>query len=181
MDRVKLPLDIGRPSLTENYHAQAVTGSTQVNAYLPVIWFIEPAIGAVSSAPYPRRGVRRAYVALIAPTGKVGLAVAATERLLLHGKTARRVAGAAAKALFNGDASRSMSIVAPAAIAPTAGAMGGCSRRSPAIPCCRRQIRHPPSTSSCPGVRCRQQRLRLPPSPWRPMTGSSAIRTSPMS
>jgi hypothetical protein len=47
VDCVKLPLDIGRPSLTENYHAQAVTGSTQVNAYLPVIWFIEPAIGAV--------------------------------------------------------------------------------------------------------------------------------------
>jgi mono/diheme cytochrome c family protein len=41
------------------------------------------------------------------------------------------VAGAAAKALFNGDASthgaRSMSIAAPAATAPTAGAMGGCS------------------------------------------------------
>ena len=47
MGIVKVPLDIGRPSLTENYHPQAVTGSTQVNAYLPVTWFIEPAIGAV--------------------------------------------------------------------------------------------------------------------------------------
>jgi hypothetical protein len=55
-DRVKLPLDIGRPSLTENYHAQAVTGSTQVNAYLPVIWFIEPAIGAVQFCAVPTQG-----------------------------------------------------------------------------------------------------------------------------
>ena len=46
-DCVKLPLDIGRPSLTENYNAQAVTGSTAVSAFLPVIWFIEPATGAV--------------------------------------------------------------------------------------------------------------------------------------
>jgi hypothetical protein len=46
-DCVKLPLDIGRPSLTENYNAQAVTGSTSVGAFLPVVWFIEPATGAV--------------------------------------------------------------------------------------------------------------------------------------
>ncbi len=46
-DCVKLPLDIGRPSLTENYNAQAVTGSTAISAFLPVIWFIEPATGAV--------------------------------------------------------------------------------------------------------------------------------------
>ena len=46
-DCVKLPLDIGRPSLTENYNAQAVTGSTAVGAFLPVVWFIEPATGAV--------------------------------------------------------------------------------------------------------------------------------------
>jgi hypothetical protein len=46
-DCVKLPLDIGRPSLTENYNAQAVTGSTTVGAFLPVVWFIEPATGAV--------------------------------------------------------------------------------------------------------------------------------------
>jgi hypothetical protein len=32
-DRVKLPLDIGRPSFTENYHTQAVTGSSQVNMW----------------------------------------------------------------------------------------------------------------------------------------------------
>jgi hypothetical protein len=46
-DCVKLPLDIGRPTLTENYNAQAVTGSTSVGAFLPVVWFIEPATGAV--------------------------------------------------------------------------------------------------------------------------------------
>jgi hypothetical protein len=46
-DCARLPLDIGRPSLTENYNAQAVTGSTAVSAFLPVIWFIEPATGAV--------------------------------------------------------------------------------------------------------------------------------------
>jgi hypothetical protein len=46
-DCVKLPLDIGRPSLTENYNDQAVTGSTSVGAFLPVVWFIEPATGAV--------------------------------------------------------------------------------------------------------------------------------------
>jgi hypothetical protein len=46
-DCVRLPLDIGRPSLTENYHAHAVNGSTAISAFLPVIWFIEPATGAV--------------------------------------------------------------------------------------------------------------------------------------
>lgn len=46
-DCVRLPRDIGRPSLTENYHAQAVNGSTAISAFLPVIWFIEPATGAV--------------------------------------------------------------------------------------------------------------------------------------
>ncbi|MGZ5875153.1 MAG: hypothetical protein ACXWKP_23935 [Bradyrhizobium sp.] len=44
---VKLPLDIGRPTLTESYDAQAVTGTTSVSAFLPVIWFIEPATGAI--------------------------------------------------------------------------------------------------------------------------------------
>jgi hypothetical protein len=46
-DCVKLPLDIGRPTLTESYDAQAVTGTTSVSAFLPVIWFIEPATGAI--------------------------------------------------------------------------------------------------------------------------------------
>ena len=46
-DCVKLPVDIGRPSLSETYNARAVTGSTIVSALLPVIWFIEPATGAV--------------------------------------------------------------------------------------------------------------------------------------
>jgi hypothetical protein len=36
-DCVKLPLDIGRPSLTEDYHARAVTGSTAISAFLPVM------------------------------------------------------------------------------------------------------------------------------------------------
>jgi hypothetical protein len=46
-DCVKLPLDIGRPTLSENYNARAVTGSTSVSAFLPVIWFIEPATGVI--------------------------------------------------------------------------------------------------------------------------------------
>ena len=54
-DCVKLPVDIGRPSLSETYNARAVTGSTIVSALLPVIWFIEPATGAVHSAPYATR------------------------------------------------------------------------------------------------------------------------------
>ncbi len=44
-DCVKLPLDIGRPTLTESYDAQAVTGTTSVSAFLPVI--CEPATGAI--------------------------------------------------------------------------------------------------------------------------------------
>jgi hypothetical protein len=70
---------------------------------------------------------------------------------------------AAAKALFNGDA--------PAATAPMARVMDGCSRRWPAILCCGATMRHPPSTWSSRGVPCPQRRLRLPPSSWRPMPG----------
>lgn len=36
-DCVKLPLDIGRPTLTENDDARAVTGSSAISAFLPVI------------------------------------------------------------------------------------------------------------------------------------------------
>jgi hypothetical protein len=44
---MKLPADIGRPSLTEAYELRAVTGSVNVSAFLPVFWFIEPASGDV--------------------------------------------------------------------------------------------------------------------------------------
>jgi hypothetical protein len=46
-DCVKLPADIGRPSLTEAYEARAVTGSVSIGAFLPVFWFIEPTNGDV--------------------------------------------------------------------------------------------------------------------------------------
>jgi hypothetical protein len=46
-DCVELPLDIGRPSISETYNARPVTGSAPVSAFLPVIWFIEPATGAM--------------------------------------------------------------------------------------------------------------------------------------
>lgn len=45
-DCVELPVDIGRPSISEAYHARPVTGSCPISAFLPVIWFIEPASGA---------------------------------------------------------------------------------------------------------------------------------------
>ena len=46
-DCVKLAADIGRPSLGEAYDMRAVTGSAGINAFLPVIWFIEPTSGDV--------------------------------------------------------------------------------------------------------------------------------------
>jgi hypothetical protein len=46
-DCVKLAADIGRPWLGEAYDMRAVTGSAGINAFLPVIWFIEPASGDV--------------------------------------------------------------------------------------------------------------------------------------
>jgi hypothetical protein len=46
-DCVRLPTDIGRPSLTEAYELRAVTGSIAVDAFLPVLWFIEPTSGDV--------------------------------------------------------------------------------------------------------------------------------------
>jgi hypothetical protein len=46
-DCVKLPTDIGRPSLTEAYDARAVTGSAAMNAFLPVIWFFETTNGEI--------------------------------------------------------------------------------------------------------------------------------------
>ena len=44
-DCVKLPTDIGRPSLTEAYDMRAVTGSAAISPFLPVFWFIEPTSG----------------------------------------------------------------------------------------------------------------------------------------
>ena len=44
---VKLDAAVGRPSLNENQVAHAVTGSAMVNAFLPVIWFIDPGSGDV--------------------------------------------------------------------------------------------------------------------------------------
>jgi len=46
-DCVKLPSDIGRPSLTEAYDLRAVTGSAAISVFLPVFWFIEPTSGEV--------------------------------------------------------------------------------------------------------------------------------------
>ena len=46
-DCVKLPGDIGRPSLTETYNIRPVTGAAGISAYLLVFWFIEPTNGDV--------------------------------------------------------------------------------------------------------------------------------------
>jgi hypothetical protein len=46
-DCVLLPLDIGRPSLNENYNVRVVTGSAPISAFLPVVWFVEPTSGAI--------------------------------------------------------------------------------------------------------------------------------------
>jgi hypothetical protein len=46
-DCVKLPSDIGRPAISENYDLHAVTGSASISAFLPVFWFIEPSKGEV--------------------------------------------------------------------------------------------------------------------------------------
>ena len=46
-DCVRLSADIGRPSLTETSDVRAVTGTTAISAFLPVLWFIEPTSGEV--------------------------------------------------------------------------------------------------------------------------------------
>jgi hypothetical protein len=46
-DCIKLPADIGRPSLTEAYDLRAVTDSTGISAFLPVFWSIESISGEV--------------------------------------------------------------------------------------------------------------------------------------
>jgi hypothetical protein len=56
-DCVKLPADIGRPSLTEAYDVRAVAGSIAVGALLPVVWFIEPTSGDVQFCAIRHAGV----------------------------------------------------------------------------------------------------------------------------
>jgi hypothetical protein len=46
-DCVRLPAEIGRPSLTEAFEMRAVNGSPNISAILPVFWFIEPTSGEV--------------------------------------------------------------------------------------------------------------------------------------
>ena len=46
-DCVKLPTDIGRPSLTDRHEVRAVAGSAMIGPLLPVLWFIEPTSGDV--------------------------------------------------------------------------------------------------------------------------------------
>jgi hypothetical protein len=46
-DCVRLPTDIGRPSLSEAYDVRPVTGSAGLGSDLPVFWFIEPTSGEV--------------------------------------------------------------------------------------------------------------------------------------
>jgi hypothetical protein len=53
---VKLPTDIGRPSLTETYDVRAITGSAGISAFLPVFWFIEPTSGDVQFCAILMRG-----------------------------------------------------------------------------------------------------------------------------
>jgi hypothetical protein len=46
-DCALLAVEIGRPSLNEAYNLRPVIGSPRINAFLPVIWFIEPTSGAI--------------------------------------------------------------------------------------------------------------------------------------
>jgi len=46
-DCTKLSSDIGRPAVSENYTVRAIVGSVPYGAFLPVVWFIEPATGDV--------------------------------------------------------------------------------------------------------------------------------------
>jgi hypothetical protein len=56
-DRVRLPTDIGRPSLNEAYDVRAVTGSTGISAFRPVIWFVESTSGEVQFCDIRHAGV----------------------------------------------------------------------------------------------------------------------------
>jgi hypothetical protein len=54
---VKLPSDIGRPSVTEKYAVSAVTGTVPYGAFLPVLWFVEPATGDVQFCALRATGI----------------------------------------------------------------------------------------------------------------------------
>jgi hypothetical protein len=56
-DCVRLPDDIGRPSLSEAYDIRPATGTTGISALLPVFWFIEPASGDVQFCPIRHAGL----------------------------------------------------------------------------------------------------------------------------
>lgn len=53
----RLPGDIGRPSLNENYVSRAVVGSTPYGPFLPVLWFIEPAAGDIQFCALRAAGI----------------------------------------------------------------------------------------------------------------------------
>jgi hypothetical protein len=48
---------IGRPLVSEKYTTSAVVGSTPYGAFLPVLWFIEPATGNVESCALRATGM----------------------------------------------------------------------------------------------------------------------------
>jgi hypothetical protein len=54
---VVLPANIGRPSLNENFQAEAITGSVPYGPFLPVVWFIEPGRGEVQFCALRHAGV----------------------------------------------------------------------------------------------------------------------------
>jgi hypothetical protein len=56
-DCVRLPDDIGRPSLSEAYDVRPATGTTGISAFLPVFWFIEPASGDIQFCPIRHAGL----------------------------------------------------------------------------------------------------------------------------
>ena len=72
-DCVELPVDIGRPSISEAYHARPVTGSSPISAFLPVIWFIEPASGATQFCALRHAGacVRLTLPRSVSTTGQL--------------------------------------------------------------------------------------------------------------
>jgi hypothetical protein len=54
---VRLPAEIGRPSLTENYTTKAVVGSTPYGPFLPVMWFIDPTSGDIQFCALRHAGI----------------------------------------------------------------------------------------------------------------------------
>ena len=54
---VRLPAEIGRPSLTENYTARAVVGSTAHSPLLPLLWFIDQTSGDIQFCALRHPGI----------------------------------------------------------------------------------------------------------------------------